>query len=134
MTRYVLDANVILRFLRDDHPEHSPQATGLFAQAASGDCVLAIPSVVLAECVWVLQSFYSTEREAIALALSKLISKPGVETDELELAIDALRRLAKTNIDYVDCYLAARASASGETVASFDKDLQKSDDIQRWEP
>ncbi len=134
MTRYVLDANVILRFLRDDHPEHSPQATSLFAQAASGDCVLAIPNVVLAECVWVLQSFYSTDRETIALALSKLISKPGVEIDELELAIDALRRLGKTNVDYVDCYLAARASATGETVASFDKDFQKFDDIHRWEP
>ena len=90
--------------------------------------------VVLAECVWVLQSFYSTERETIALALSKLISKPGVEADEFELAIDALRRLAKTNVVYVDCFLAVRASASGKTVASFDKDFQKFDDIHLWEP
>jgi len=134
MTRYLLDANLILRFLRDDQPKQSPKASALFAQAAAGECVLTIPSVVLAECVWVLRSFYKTDRKAVALALSKLISKPGVETDEPELAIDALDRLAKTNVDYVDCYLAARSAAHDDPVASFDKDFRKFKDIRRWEP
>jgi len=134
MTRYLLDANLVLRFLRDDHPKHSPAASALFAQAAVGQCVLTIPSVVLAECVWVLSSFYKTDRAAIASALSKLISKPGVETDEPELVIDALGRLANTNADYADCYLAARSAAYDNPVASFDKDFQKFKDIRRWKP
>lgn len=134
MTRYLLDANLILRFLRDDHPEHSPKAKGLFAQAADGQCVLVIPVVVLAECVWVLTSFYKTERVDVALALSQLISTPGVETDDPALAIHALDRYARTHADYVDCYLASVAAMNDEPVASFDKDFRKFKDIRRWKP
>ena len=133
MTRYLLDANLILRFLRDDHAELSPKARALFAQAASGDCVLLIPGVVLAECVLVLRSYYKADRELVALTLTKLISKPGVEADEPALAVEALSRMATTNADYADCYLAARSAAHDHPVASFDKDFRKFKDVRRWE-
>ena len=132
MTRYVLDANLVLRFLRDDHPTHSPQAKSLFEAASSGACVLVLPSVVLAECVWVLGSHYGVSAARISQTLIAMLTKPGVKTDEPEVAIDALERMAGTGLDYVDCYLAARAVQDGHTVASFDQDFRKFKDVKRW--
>ena len=36
MIAYLLDTNVILRFLRDDHAQHSPAARALFSDACNG--------------------------------------------------------------------------------------------------
>ena len=134
MIRYVLDANIVLRLLRDDHPKHSSQARALFADAAAGRCELILPQVVLAECVWVLRSFYATEPAAIAEPLLTLINAPGIVADEPAVASDALRRMSTTKLDYIDCYVAARAANSQDAVASFDRDFRKFQDVRCWQP
>lgn len=134
MTRYLLDANLVLRFLRDDAPKHARQAKSLFAEAAAGRCVLVLSAVVLAECVWVLRSFYEVDNAVVAETLTALIGKPGIEADEAALAVDALRRMAETGIDYADCYLAARAVSQDQPVASFDKDFHRFAEVRRWRP
>ena len=78
MIKYLLDTNVLLRFLRGDHAQHSPAARGLFSDACDGKCVLILTEVALAEAVWVLDSFYQTEREQIAEGLRKVIISAGV--------------------------------------------------------
>lgn len=134
MKRYLLDANVILRFLRNDDPKLSPLATALFSEMHRKQCVLVLPQVILAECVYVMSSFYKTEREAIANALIGIISQAGVQMDERAVALEALKQFAATKIDYADCYLAARARFHNEGVATFDRDVRKFDDVQIWEP
>jgi predicted nucleic acid-binding protein len=37
MEKQSLDANVLVRFLRDDHAEHSPKARALIARAEAGE-------------------------------------------------------------------------------------------------
>ncbi len=132
MRRYLLDANLVLRFLLNDHPELSDRAAGLFARAAAGECVLVLPSVVVAECVCVLRSFYDKSHADISRVLSSLATRRGLLSDEPALVVDALDRMARTRLDYVDCYLAARAADADDTVATFDKGLRKFDDIRLW--
>jgi predicted nucleic-acid-binding protein len=50
---------------------------------------------VLAECVFVLESFYEHPRRDIASALGRLISSPRVEIDAA-IHLDALDRYGKT--------------------------------------
>ena len=50
---------------------------------------------VLAECVFVLESFYENPREEIASALGRLISSPGVEIADASIHLDALERYGK---------------------------------------
>lgn len=52
----------MLRFVLDDPPELSPRAVALFERAAGGELQLLIPTVILAECVYTLKSFYTAER------------------------------------------------------------------------
>lgn len=132
MIRYLLDTNVLLRFLRGDNAEHSPAARVLFSDACDGKCVLILTEVAVAEAVWVLDSFYQTGREQIAEGLSKVVLSAGVRCVKQDEMLDALRRFASTKCDFLDCYLAALAAASGDHVATFDKDFERFGDVRRW--
>ena len=72
MTKYLLDTNVLLRFLLDDHAELSQAAAGLLQQAADGKCLLILTDLGVAEAVWVLTSYYKLERQAVAESLAKI--------------------------------------------------------------
>ncbi|HVO63846.1 MAG TPA: hypothetical protein VMT53_23180 [Terriglobales bacterium] len=74
--------------------------------------------VVLAECVFVLESFYEPARADIASALGRLISSPGVEIAEVTVHLDALDRYKATKAHFVDCLIAATAVA--ENVPGLD--------------
>ena len=134
MKKYLLDTNVLLRFLLDDHPELSRTAAGLFQQAADQKCLLILTDLGIAEAVWVLTSFYKLERQKVAESIAKLLLKAGVYCPTLEPVLDALARFKATNCDFFDCYLAAQAASSGVAIASFDKDLRKFEDASLWDP
>jgi predicted nucleic acid-binding protein len=132
--KYLLDTNVLLRFLLDDHPEPSVAAAGLFQQAVDEKCLLILTDLGIAEAVWVLTSYYKIERQKVADSLAKLLLKAGVQCPSLEPVLDALARFKATNCDFFDCYLAAQAASSGVAIASFDSDLRKFEDASLWDP
>ena len=134
MKKYLLDTNVLLRFLLDDHPELSGAATRLFQEAADEKCLLILTDLCIAEAVWVLTSYYKIERQKVADSLAKLLLKAGVQCPSLEPVLDALVRFKATNCDFFDCYLAAQAASSGVAIASFDNDLRKFEDASLWDP
>ena len=134
MKKYLLDTNVLLRFLLDDHPELSVAAGRLFQQAADEKCLLILTYLGIAEAVWVLTSYYKIERQKVAESLAKLLLKAGVQCPSLEPVLDALARFKATNCDFSDCYLAAQAASSAVAIASFDSDLRKFEDASLWDP
>ena len=85
--------------------------------------------VVLAECVFVLESFYEHPRADIASALGRLISSPGVEISEVIVHLDAFERYKATRAHFVDCLIAATAVAKGVPVSTFDQDFRKFSDV-----
>jgi predicted nucleic acid-binding protein len=131
--KYLLDTNVLVRFLLDDHPEPSVAAARLFQQAADEKCLLILTDLGIAEAVWVLTSYYKLERQKVAESLAKLLLKTGVQCPSLEPVLDALARFKATNCDFFDCYLAAQAVSSGIAIASFDKDFRKFEDASLWD-
>jgi len=123
--RCLIDTNVLLRFLRGDDPALSPRARALFESAAAGTYQLVLTDLVLAEVVWVLASHYKTKRQDITDALLRLIVQPGIECTNPAIVTDALHRFRAVNVDFTDCFLAAHAVASNNSVASFDADFRK---------
>ncbi len=63
-------------------------------------------------------------------ALGTLISSPGVEIIEAAIHLDALDRYRKTKVHFVDCVIAATASAESIPVATFDQDFRKFADVR----
>jgi predicted nucleic-acid-binding protein len=92
--------------------------------------VIVLLPAVLAECVFVLESFYEQARGDIASALDTLISSHGVEINEVAIHLDALDRYKRTKGHFVDCLIAATASAENTPVATFDQDFRRFGDVR----
>ena len=127
--RRLVDTNLIVRYLVQDHEKHAKAAGKLFDACDRGDVVIVVLPAVLAECVFVLESFYEHPRGDIASALGRLISSPGVEIDAA-IHLDALDRYRNTKVHFVDCLIAATAATEDMPVASFDQDFRKFTDVR----
>jgi predicted nucleic acid-binding protein len=127
--RRLVDTNLIVRYLVQDHEKHAKAAGKLFDACDRGDVVIVVLPAVLAECVFVLESFYEHPRGDIASALGRLISSPGVEIDAA-IHLDAMDRYRKTKVHFVDCLIAATAATEDMPVASFDQDFRKFTDVR----
>lgn len=128
--RRLIDTNLIIRYLVQDHEKHAKAAGKLFDACDRGDVVLVVLPSVLAECVFILESFYEHPREDIALALGRLISSAGIEIDDAAIQLDALDRYGKKKVHFVDCVIAATAGAEKIAIASFDQDFRKFTDVR----
>jgi predicted nucleic-acid-binding protein len=125
-----VDTNLIVRYLVQDHEKHARSAGRLFDACDRGDVVIVVLPAVLAECVFVLESFYKHARGDIASALGRLISSPCVEMSGAAIQLEALDRYQKTKVHFVDCLIAATAAAENVPVASFDRDFRKFADVR----
>lgn len=123
--KVLLDANVVLRFLLEDHPELSARAETLFRRAAARELELLVSPTILSDCYYALKSFYKLPRVEIAKALADVLALPGVTALEEQTVLEALRLLGERSADFVDAYLAALSSTLVLPIASFDDDLRK---------
>ncbi|MBF6596412.1 MAG: PIN domain-containing protein [Thermaceae bacterium] len=120
MSRVWGDANLLIRLITDDPPQMAAQAEAFLKRAEEGQFSVVLTPVTLAECVWVLSSFYGFSREVIAEGLGKLLTNTGLEVLEKTAMYQALEIMAEKNVDFIDAYLAAQAKLHDEPVASFD--------------
>jgi len=109
---------------------HAKAAGKLFEACDRGEVEIVVLSAVLAECVFVLESFYEHRRANIAAALGTLISSPGVAISENAVPVDALEGYRRTKMHFVDCLLAAAAKAGDMPVATFDEGFRKLGDVR----
>jgi len=128
--RRFIDTNLIVRYLVQDHDKHAKVAGKLFDACDRGDIVIVILPVVLAECVFVLESFYGHPRADIASALKRLISSRGIEISQRAIDLDALERYGRMKVHFVDCLIAATAVAENTPVSTFDHHFRKFDDVR----
>lgn len=128
--RKLVDTNLIVRYLVQDREKQAKAAGKLFDACDRGEVTVVLLPAVLAECIFVLESFYRHPRADIASVLSRFISSPGVEIDEVTVQLDALDRFKKTKAHFVDCLIAATAPAEDLPVASFDHDFHKFGDVR----
>ena len=128
--RRLIDTNLVVRYLVQDNEKQAKMAGKLFDACDRGEVVIVALPAVVAECVFVLESFYEHSRGEIASALSRLISSPGVETSDAATQLDALERYQKTKVHFVDCLIAATAAHEKISVASFDRDFRRFPDVR----
>lgn len=120
-----LDTNVLIRFLRADHPELSQKAKEIFLKAQKGEIRIYLDEVIVAESVWLLSSFYKIERKEIALQLQELVSQEWIVNPRKKVILESLSLFLETNLHFVDCWIACiNKSISGE-LKTFDKKLKK---------
>jgi predicted nucleic acid-binding protein len=133
-THLVVDTNVLVRFFTGQPPDMAAKAKNLVTQADAGDVVLEILPLIVAETVYTLESYYEMDRKVVATSLRTFLQSRGVKAHERERVLDALQRHHDTNVHFADAYLAATGAELGLSVSSFDRDLDKFDDVTRVEP
>jgi predicted nucleic acid-binding protein len=124
-TRYLVDTNVLLRFLSGQPPAQAAAARKLFGQAAKGDVVLDVSPVIVAEAFYTLHSFYGVDRKTAAEKLSLLLQQHGVKLRDASAVFAALAVIQSANVGFADAFLAASAADEKVAVASFDRDFDK---------
>lgn len=121
-----VDANVLLRFLTGEPEELAGRAESFLEAVQRGEISARVHQVVVAETVWVLQSFYGYSRRRIAESLVPLLEEAALTVENKRVTLRALRTMAEENVDLTDALLAETARARDEAVASFDrKDFRK---------
>ena len=133
--RAYIDANVILRYLTKDPPSLAEAARKVFADAEKGKVILKIVPLVVAEVVWVLESFYEYPKDHIAELLSQILLCDGLDSEDLNRVLEALKLYHEKNIDFADAFLAVNALDAGPPIiCSFDRHFDRIEGIIRLEP
>ncbi len=120
---FVIDANVIIRYLLADHPKHFRQASALMERVKSGEVGAFIPQGVMVECVYVLLKFYGVPRTEISENLATILNYRGVVNDDRAIMVSALQIFGEKNVDIVDAIVHAVSVEHGWASFSFDRDL-----------
>ena len=113
----LVDANVILRYLLNDHAEMSQQARTVIDGGA-----YTKPEII-AEVVYVLKGVYHASRTDIRIFILEMLNS--VLCSERDAVAYAVNVYADTSLDFVDCLLIAYHVLGKEDVFTFDKALAK---------
>jgi len=121
----------LIRHLTGDPPEMAMRATALFA---TGERLL-LSDVVLAECVYVLESFYEVQRVRVAMLMRSALALPSIEAVDEAPLLRALEVYEIDRLDFAEAYLVAQAEVTGVgEIVSFDRSIGRVNSVQRREP
>jgi predicted nucleic-acid-binding protein len=127
----LLDTNVLIRHLTGDPPAQARRATAFLEGAEE----LLLPDVIVAEVVYVLESFYEVERLRVAELVRAIVGFPAIVVVDEPLLLRALEVYEVDRLDFAEAYLVASAESSGvETIASIDRQLDRLTTVRRVEP
>jgi len=115
-----VDANIILRYIMNDHAELSPKAKKII-----GENVMETPIEVLCEVVFVLARVYKVNRKEIADTLIEFYSNTNCVLPHREAVIRGVEYYGEKNLDFVDCILAGYCEKEEIVVHTLDNKLEK---------
>ncbi len=126
-----VDTNILIRHLTGDPPAMAARATTYLRGAEE----LLLTDLIVAETVYVLESFYETPRTAVAEAMRSLIAFPPIVCVDPALLLRSLEVYETDRIDFAEAYLVACAETTGvDAIASFDRAIDRVGTITRIEP
>lgn len=120
----LIDTNILLRYLLQDHAEPSEKANEIIANNE----VLCLYSVIY-EVIHVMRSVYQIERNMIANELHDLFADDILFSENKDVILKTLTIFKETPLDFIDCLLIAKHIIHGDEILSFDKKLNN--DIKR---
>ena len=115
-----LDTNILVRYLTEDDPAQTI-AAGRVMDSFSSDSPGFISLIVLAELVWVLESFYRFTKKEIEQVLETLLRSEELVLERAEIVSQALRMFRGSRADFADCLIERCGRAAGcKHTLSFD--------------
>ena len=122
---YLLDTNVIIRFLVGDHKEHLAKSVKIFKDIEDVKLQVEILDSVLMETYFVLTKFYKIPKRDVINDLKAILTLNGVVNNNKTILYEALNIIENKNIDFVDALICAKSKLQGFGKLSFDSDVEK---------
>lgn len=120
--RIVIDTNLLIRYLVNDDSRKAQIVDTLLKKAGKGEILILMPSIVIAELVWVLESFYKMEAAEIADLADSILNTPGLSVSDDSIVRSALKSYRTKGVDLVDAWIAAFAQDKGaDEIHTFDR-------------
>ena len=116
----IVDANIILRYLLEDHAEYFEKAISIVEK----NRILLINEVV-AEVVYVLEKVYQIDRQTIKEGLFTFFENENIHIEKDNVLKEALILFAQKKLDFVDCLLFGYSKVGERKILTFDKKLLK---------
>ena len=130
MTAFV-DTNVLIRHLTGAPPRPGSPRHRLSGRRRR----IAPPDLIVAEVVYVLDSFYEVPADEVARLVRSVIAYPPIRTLDPALLLRSLEVYEIHRIDFAEAYLVASAEASGvPDIISFDLSIDRVTTANRIEP
>lgn len=124
MNKLFVDTNVLIRLIVKDDEEKFKAIIELVKKVENNELTLIIPTVVIAECCWLLKSFYILDKYKINEYLIDIIESENVEPEE-EYVIEALRLYSEKNVDFADTLLSVKAKGKSPVLTWDNKGFKK---------
>jgi predicted nucleic acid-binding protein len=135
MEKKFIDTNTFLRYLTKDDPSKYEKCRRLFKKAIDGKIDLVTSSMVIAELIWTLLSYYRIPKANIVEKISIIISTERLHIPDRDIIAEALVLYSRKNIDYIDAYNAVFMKYHGlNEIYSYDEDFDSIEGIKREEP
>lgn len=126
-----VDTNVLVRHLIGDPPKMAARATAYLQRESE----LLVADLMVAETIYVLESFYEVARPEISEAMRALIVMESVSVVDAPLLLRAVEIYEDDRLDFAEAYLIASGESTGVMqVASFDRSIDRVKSITRVEP
>ena len=131
-----VDTNLFLRYLTNDVPAQADAVEKLLRNAEQGKAGLVTNSMVIAEIVWTLESFYELDHTEIQNKVLAILNTAGLEISDGDLILKAIIWYAEKNVDFIDAYNAAWMEQKRiEKIYTFDqKHFARFDDVEVIKP
>jgi predicted nucleic-acid-binding protein len=130
-----VDTNVFLRFLVNDDPAKADACEALFQKAIDGQEILFTSDMIIAEIIWVLESYYELKKVDIRESIEKILNTRNLQCRNREIIISALSIYVEKNIDFIDAFNAMMLKRDKrDEIYSYDKHFDRIDWIKRIEP
>jgi len=126
MKTYIIDTNAILRFILEDIPEQNLKVTKVLEKAERHEVKVILPTQVIFEVEYVLDSVYKvsvTERYEI---LEELISTKYINLESENYRnhlISSIEISQSQNISLVDALLVILSKLNNAEILTFDKKI-----------
>lgn len=116
-----VDTNVFLRFFIKDVESFYQKAKELFEKAESGHLKLETSDLVIAEIVWVLESYYDFSKPEIIDVIETILDTKNIKVANHARIKEAISLYASGKMDFIDAYNIAYMKAKDyKKVATFD--------------
>lgn len=124
MNKFLVDTNVLIRLIVKDDDAKYNTILKLVERVEKNEILLVVPTIVIAECCWLLKFFYKLDKHLVSKYIIDILESENVEPEE-DSVINALKIFSEKNVDFADALLCVKSSNDVPILTWDKKDFKK---------